>query len=84
MPCPKVPAGKKVVDTTGAGDSLIGALATVLAADGSGKIPLEKAVATACEVATISVQDKGAQPSYPDKNDPRVIEIMKTFGSSNL
>jgi ribokinase len=50
-----------VVDTTGAGDALCGALAAALAA-GSG---LEEALARGCAFAGVSVTRSGAWPSYP-------------------
>lgn len=49
------------VDTTGAGDAFVGALAVELAA-GAG---LEAAVLRATEVAAVSVGRRGAQESYP-------------------
>jgi len=51
----------KVVDTTGAGDAFLGALAHLVA---SGK-PLVDALQGAVHVASISVQRRGAQTSYP-------------------
>lgn len=55
--------GRKVeaVDTTGAGDAFVGALATALAA---GR-PLAQGLVAATEVAALSVQRPGAQSSYP-------------------
>ncbi|HEX2885039.1 PfkB family carbohydrate kinase, partial [Vineibacter terrae] len=50
-----------VVDTTGAGDCFVGALAASLAA-GSG---LRPALARACAAAALSVQRLGAAPSMP-------------------
>jgi ribokinase len=56
--------GRKVeaVDTTGAGDAFVGALATALAA---GR-PLAQGLVAATEVAALSVQRPGAQSSYPN------------------
>ena len=51
----------KVVDTTGAGDAFVGALAWRLAAGDE----LITAADTAVRVATVSVTRPGAQPSYP-------------------
>ncbi|QQO32431.1 ribokinase [Bradyrhizobium diazoefficiens] len=51
----------KAVDTTGAGDCLVGALASQLA-DG---VPLRAALAFANAAASISVQRMGAGPSMP-------------------
>jgi ribokinase len=51
----------KAVDTTGAGDCFVGALASQLA-DG---VPLRAALAFANAAASISVQRMGAGPSMP-------------------
>lgn len=61
--------GKKVqvVDTTAAGDSFSGALATALA----GGDTMEKAINFAIEVASITVTKKGAQSSLPALSDLR-------------
>ncbi|XP_064623530.1 ribokinase-like [Lineus longissimus] len=55
------------VDTTGAGDAFVGALASYLA-----KYPdlgMEETIRRSCEIATISVQAPGTQTSYPWKKD---------------
>ena len=54
------------VDTTGAGDAFVGALAAGLAAGRT----LPEAAARATRVAAASVQHLGAQVSYPWKDDP--------------
>ncbi|KAJ0176154.1 hypothetical protein K1T71_008328 [Dendrolimus kikuchii] len=55
------------VDTTGAGDAFVGALATFLVTH---KIqPLHQIIGAACHIATISVTVEGTQNSYPTKND---------------
>lgn len=72
--CPKIDEDS-VVDTTGAGDALVGSLAHILAAKPN--IDLAKAVEAACAVATLSVQAQGAQASYPTCSDQRVKDIMK-------
>ena len=54
-----------VVDTTGAGDAFIGALAASLA----GGADLSAAVHLAVRVASKSVTARGAQPSYPTRTD---------------
>lgn len=61
-----VPAEKvdKVVDTTGAGDAFIGALAFYLARFPD--FPLHQQIGGACEVASISVKFHGTQSSFPD------------------
>ena len=60
-PCIKVTA----VDTTAAGDTLCGGLATYLA---SGK-SLEDAVAFGSKAATLACTKKGAQPSIPTREE---------------
>eukprot|EP00099_Drosophila_melanogaster_P016225 NP_569850.1 uncharacterized protein Dmel_CG13369 [Drosophila melanogaster] len=59
---PSVPP-EKVVDTTGAGDAFIGALAHNLARHPTRK--LEEHIAAACAVASQSVQLPGTQSSFP-------------------
>ncbi|WP_323959564.1 ribokinase [Arthrobacter sp. JZ12] len=66
IPAPSVP----VVDTTGAGDAFVGALAARLAAGDS----LPDAVGLAVRVGAFSVGGEGAQPSYPSLED----ELPKT------
>lgn len=51
------------VDTTGAGDAFVGALATFLVSHKDQ--PLHQIIGAACEVATISVTKEGTQTSYP-------------------
>lgn len=58
IPCPAV---ESVVDTSGAGDCFLGALAAYRSAG----LPLEAAVGKAGRVASMSVQRAGTQPSYP-------------------
>ncbi|MCW2756847.1 MAG: ribokinase [Nocardioidaceae bacterium] len=55
----------EAVDTTGAGDAFVGALAAELAAGRS----LADAASYAGAMAAISVQRPGAQASYPDRAD---------------
>lgn len=64
----------KAVDTTGAGDAFVGALAYYLAAHR--QMPLSTAVQRACDIATVSVQSPGTHVSYPWKRDlsPRMFE----------
>jgi ribokinase len=62
----RIPARRvDVVDTTGAGDAFVGALAARLAAGD----PLTTAAAHATRVAAASVRHLGAQVSYPWKDD---------------
>lgn len=62
----------KAVDTTGAGDCFLGALAFFLAYHPDW--PLEKAVEKSCQVASISVQSPGTQPSFPRRKD--LLDIL--------
>jgi ribokinase len=56
-PAPKVQA----VDTTGAGDAFVGSFAFFLASGHDARDAMERAG----RVASITVQHRGAQPSYP-------------------
>jgi len=78
--CPRVER-ERVVDTTGAGDALVGSLAHILAAKPG--IELATAVEAACAVASLTVQVQGAQASYPSYADPRVKEILERAGISS-
>ncbi|KAK9881275.1 hypothetical protein WA026_015397 [Henosepilachna vigintioctopunctata] len=53
------------VDSTGAGDAFIGALAYLLVR--RTELPMEEMVEAACIVAADSVTRKGTQPSFPDE-----------------
>lgn len=53
-------------DTTGAGDSFLGAFAHHLITLGE---PLEQAMASACRVAAVSVTREGTQLSFPDAEE---------------
>jgi ribokinase len=61
----------KAVDTTGAGDCFVGALAAQLADD----VPLRTALAFANAAASISVQRMGAGPSMPTAEE--VASVIK-------
>lgn len=68
LDCPAVPC--KVVDTTGAGDAFVGALAAWLAREGTRKGselsgPLARGLGAASLAAAHVVARSGAQPSYP-------------------
>ena len=65
LPAPKV----DVVDTTGAGDAFVGALATKLARDAS----LEEAVAYAVRAGAAAVTKEGAQGALPT---PEAVEAL--------
>ncbi|XP_055607432.1 ribokinase [Uranotaenia lowii] len=64
----------KVVDTTGAGDAFIGALAHFIARYPS--IELTACVAAANKVASISVQKPGTQTSFPRFNETDLSEPL--------
>ncbi|NWR67091.1 RBSK Ribokinase, partial [Bucorvus abyssinicus] len=68
-PIPKhVPAGKvRAVDTTGAGDSFVGALAFYLAHYPD--LAVEEMIRKSNCVASLSVQAQGTQSSFPHKKD---------------
>jgi ribokinase len=53
------------VDTTGAGDAFVGALAVQLARGST----VEEAVAVGVRAGTFAVQSPGAQSSYPAPSD---------------
>jgi ribokinase len=55
------------VDTTGAGDAFIGALAYFLAC--APAQPLAQAVARSCQLASWTVQREGTQTSYPQRDE---------------
>ncbi|XP_046643321.1 ribokinase-like [Daphnia pulicaria] len=59
--------GVKAIDTTGAGDCFLGALAYFLAYYPDW--PLSKTVTNSCRVASLSVQRAGTQTSFPYKNE---------------
>lgn len=55
----------KAVDTTGAGDSFVGALAFYMA--NYSCLDLEEMIRRSCAIATISTQAQGTQASYPSR-----------------
>jgi ribokinase len=58
-----------VCDSTGAGDSFVGTLALLMAQKTGMSLPEQ--VKRACRVASQSVEKKGTQTSYPNKNELR-------------
>ena len=56
----------KAVDTTAAGDTFIGALASKLSRDLSN---IEEAIKYGSKAASLTVQRYGAQPSIPYQNE---------------
>lgn len=57
----------RAVDTTGAGDAFVGALAYFLACVPA--LGLAQAVARACRLASLTVQREGTQTSYPQRGE---------------
>ncbi|KAL0878528.1 hypothetical protein ABMA27_003616 [Loxostege sticticalis] len=66
------------VDTTGAGDAFVGALATFLLSHKD--LPMHQKIGAACEVASISVTKEGTQTSYPTNYTP----FIKQYKYSKL
>lgn len=66
-------ASVRAVDTTGAGDAFVGALATFFARLPT--LPLETAVARACRLASVSVTRPGTQSSYPRREE--VTDLLR-------
>jgi len=76
LPCNDQP----VVDTVGAGDSFCGALSAYLSAG----LDLTDAAGKACGVASMSVRKRGAQSSYPSKDElPDELRVEGKKGSSS-
>jgi sugar/nucleoside kinase (ribokinase family) len=75
--CEIIPAYKvHAIDTTAAGDSFIGALASYLELDREDEFnSIKKAIEFANKVSAIVVQRKGAQPSLPNLEE--VLKIYK-------
>nr|MDQ5819757.1 PfkB family carbohydrate kinase [Actinomycetota bacterium] len=71
IPAPEV----EVVDTTGAGDAFVGALAAKLARDA----PLEEAVSYAVRAGAAAVTKEGAQGALPT---PEVVEALRDEAAS--
>lgn len=61
----RIPKVANVVDTTGAGDCFLGALAHFLAL-GNGLTDLKETIGKSCMIAALSVQRMGTQSSFPD------------------
>lgn len=62
-----VPAAKveKVVDTTAAGDTFVGAYAVAMVRKGGAGLVTEEDVKAACKASAVTVQKQGAQDSIP-------------------
>lgn len=70
----RIPKVSKVMDSTGAGDCFLGALAHFLAS-GEGMQSLMECIGRACVVAALSVQRLGTQSSFP------VLEEVKNLNA---
>lgn len=68
----RIPPVEKVLDTTGAGDCFLGALAHFLA-DKNGLGDLKNAIGEACRIAALSVQRLGTQSSFPSQEELKII-----------
>jgi ribokinase len=66
------PRGVLLVDTTGAGDAFVGALAVRLAGGAS----LPEAVAVGVQAGTFAVRSPGAQSSYPTLTDLGLADVV--------
>jgi ribokinase len=64
----------KAIDTTAAGDTFIGALASQLKIVEGNIVNLEEAILFANKASSITVQGEGAQPSIPHKN--QIDQVM--------
>jgi len=73
----RAPKVEQVVDTTGAGDAFVGALAHYFARHPDA--PLLKKVGGAVHLASMTVQKYGTQTSYPLGKDLRVDINLKNF-----
>ncbi|KAL7084355.1 hypothetical protein ACP275_14G219300 [Erythranthe tilingii] len=67
----RIPASE-LVDTTGAGDSFIGAILYALCAD----MPPEKMLPFAAQVAGIGCRAMGARTGLPQRTDPRLTSFL--------
>lgn len=76
LPAPIAPA---VVDTTGAGDAFVGALATFLARGAN----VGEATAVGVRAGTYAVGSLGAQSSYPTRSDLGLAEVRERAGDSH-
>ncbi len=72
----RVPVEKvTAVDTTGAGDSFVGAFTFGLSAG----LPIRQAVELGCRCAALGVTREGTQASYPSKNEAKsILDQVKT------
>lgn len=76
----RVPRTQKVVDTTGAGDAFVGAVAAMLARGSS----LEEAVEVGVRGGTFAVGRSGAQASYPTMSDLQIDMNDINLGNEQL
>lgn len=73
----RAPRVEEVLDTTGAGDAFVGALAHYLSSYPD--LPLYRKVGGAIIIASMSVQQYGTQSSYPFAKDLRFDITRKDF-----
>lgn len=71
----------ETVDTTGAGDSVVGALAYFLACHPT--LPFKEAVRRSIAIATITVTSHGVQSSYPAKKELPSYLFDDTYTEEN-
>lgn len=79
----RAPHIQDVLDTTGAGDAFVGALAHYLARYET-KVPLYKKIGGAILIASMSIQQYGTQTSYPSAKDLRYDISLKHFDFTPL
>lgn len=70
----RIPSVEKVLDTTGAGDCFLGALAHSLAQVGD-LSHLRESIGRACLVAAVSVQRLGTQSSFPEGKEVEAMSM---------
>uniref|UniRef100_A0A7G3AV23 Ribokinase n=1 Tax=Lutzomyia longipalpis TaxID=7200 RepID=A0A7G3AV23_LUTLO len=80
----KISPMDNVVDTTGAGDAFIGALAHLLAKLGQQTVSLGQLVGAACEIASMSVKLPGTQSSFPKILDYETTILTKTYNLQEI
>lgn len=75
-----IPKVDKVLDTTGAGDCFLGALAHALAKSGN-IMDLEDSIGRACLIAGLSVQRLGTQSSFPSSAE---VQSLPTYAVEEI
>ncbi|XP_031626052.1 ribokinase [Contarinia nasturtii] len=74
----RAPRIEDILDTTGAGDAFVGALAHYLARYDT-NVPLYKKIGGAITIASMTVQQYGTQTSYPSAKELRFDISLKNF-----